>query len=206
MELLSLMKCIRSDEELVEQFVTGTRDDAERAFESLVRRHGPLVMGICRQVLSRHQDAEDAFQATFLVVARKARGIRDRRVFGPWLCEVAYRTAIRMKSRARLRPRLLRMADREASVGGPESAAARRELRLHVRAELESLPEKYRFLVEQCYLEGKTNQEVALLLDRPVGTIKGWLSRARGMLRQRLSGAVVDRDDFGDRAGAARRA
>jgi RNA polymerase sigma factor (sigma-70 family) len=206
MEFLSSMERFRNDEQLVEQFVTGTRDEMEQAFELLVKRHGPVVMGICRQVLDRHQDAEDAFQATFLALARKASAIRDRRVLGSWLCEVAYRTAIKMKSRGRIRPVLLRMAEREASAGGPEGAAVRRELRLHLRAELDSLPEKYRFLVVQCYLEGKTTQEVARLLDRPVGTIKGWLSRARGMLRERLSGTSLEWDDMEDRAGTARRA
>jgi RNA polymerase sigma factor (sigma-70 family) len=200
------MKCIRTDEELIEQFVTGTRDDAEKAFELLVKRHGPMVMGVGRQVLGRHQDAEDAFQATFLVLARKASTIRDRRVLGCWLYEVAHRIAIRMRSRTRLRPLLEEMVEREASVGGPEMAAVRKELRLHLHAELDSLPETYRFLVVQCYLEGKTNQEVAQLLDRPIGTIKGWMSRARGMLRERLSGTGLELDDLGDRAGEAPRA
>jgi RNA polymerase sigma-70 factor (ECF subfamily) len=200
------MRCIRTDDQLIEQFVTGTRVDAEEAFESLVSRHGPVVMGICRQVLNRHQDAEDAVQATFLVLARKASTIRDRRALVSWLYEVAYRIALKMRYRARYRPGLLKLADRQESGGEPLSAAVKRELRLQIRAELESLPETYRFLLEQCYLEGKTNREVARVLDRPVGTIKGWLWRARGMLRERLSGTALDPDDFGDREGEVRRA
>lgn len=196
------MRCRRSDEQLIEKFVTGTRDDAEEAFGVLVKRHGPMVMGVARQVLGRHQDAEDAFQATFLSLARKASTIRNRRVLGCWLYEVAYRIAIRMRTRVRPRPSLQDMAEREHQVGGPESVAIRKELRVHLRAELDSLPETYRFLVVQCYLEGRTNQEVAELLDRPVGTIKGWLSRARGMLRERLSGTGLELDELDDlRAG-----
>jgi len=157
-----------------------------------------MVMGLCRQVLYRHEDAEDAFQATFLILARKASAIRDRRVLGRWLCEVAYRTAIRMRSRARLHSVLLEMTEREAPAAGPELDAIREEARLHLCAGLDSLPEAYRFLVVQCYLEGKSNQEVAQLLGRPVGTIKGWLSRARGMLRERLSGTALELDAVAD--------
>jgi RNA polymerase sigma-70 factor (ECF subfamily) len=109
-----------------------------------------------------------------------------------------------MRSRARLQPTLPPLTEPEAPDGGPEIAAVRKELRLHLRAELDSLPETYRFLVVQYYLEGKTSQEVAQLLDRPVGTIKGWLSRARGMLRQQLSGTAREWDHLRDRAGEAR--
>src|SRR5262245_50729398 len=122
------MKCIRSDEQLIEQFVTGTRDDAEKAFGLLVKRHGPMVMGVGRQILSRHQDAEDAFQATFLVLARKASTIRNRRILGCWLYEVAYRIALRMRSRARHQPPLQDLAEPVTLVGEPESVALRKEL------------------------------------------------------------------------------
>jgi RNA polymerase sigma-70 factor (ECF subfamily) len=197
------MRCSRSDEQLIEQFVTGTRDDADEAFGLLVNRHGPMVMGVGRQILGRHQDAEDAFQATFLTLARKASTIRNRRVLGYWLYEVAHRIAIRMRARARRQTSLQDMDWREESSGEPEGAAFRNELRLHLFAELDSLPETYRFLVVQCYLEGKTNRELARLLDRPIGTIKGWLSRARGILRERLSGTDLGPDALGDRTIAA---
>jgi RNA polymerase sigma-70 factor (ECF subfamily) len=200
------MKCIRTDEQLIEEFLTGTHDEAEDAFGLLVKRHGPMVMGVGRQVLGRNQDVEDAFQATFLALARKASTIRNRRLLGCWLYEVAYRIAIRMRSRVRLQPVPRGMAGREATMVGPEIAAARKELELHVRAEVDSLPETYRFLVVQCYFEGRSNQEMAELLDRPVGTIKGWLSRARGMLRERLSRTGLEEDDLRDRASGARRA
>ncbi len=92
------MKPIRSDEQLIDTFLTGEKGESETAFETLVRRHGPMVLGVCRQVLRRDQDAEDAFQATFIVLARKAGSIHNRDVLGCWLYEVAHRTAIRRES------------------------------------------------------------------------------------------------------------
>ncbi len=93
------MKTIRSDGQLIDQFLTGQKEDSESAFETLVKRHGPMVLGVCRHVLNRVQDAEDAFQATFFALARKAGTIRDREIVGCWLHEVAYRTAIRARER-----------------------------------------------------------------------------------------------------------
>jgi RNA polymerase sigma factor (sigma-70 family) len=183
---------IRTDEQLIEQFLAGVRDEAESAFEVLVRRHGPMVMGVCRQVLNRHQDAEEAFQATFLALARKAGTIQNRGVLGCWLYEVAHRSAVRVRVQAARRRWLPRMTDGAAEPGEPEAAAIRNELRPILDAELDRLPEKYRTLVIQCYLEGKTNEEVARLLHCPIGTVKGRLSRARGMLRQRLSQTGLD--------------
>jgi RNA polymerase sigma factor (sigma-70 family) len=201
------MKSVRTDEQLIEQFVTGTRDTREKAFEILVKRHGPMVMGVCRQVLDRHQDAEDAFQTTFLALARKAGAIQNRRLLGPWLYEVAHRTALRTRVRvSRHRCFGLGTDEREASDAGPEIKAGHSELRLHLGAEVDALPESYRFLVVQCYLQGKTNQEVARLLGRRVGTIKARLSRAREMLRVRLNGTGLDLNHVADRAGDARRA
>ena len=94
------MKTIRSDGQLIDQFLTGEKEESESAFETLVKRHGPMVLGVCRHVLSRVQDAEDAFQATFLVLARKAGTIRDREILGCWLHEVAYRIAMRARRAA----------------------------------------------------------------------------------------------------------
>ncbi|MGB0069010.1 MAG: sigma factor, partial [Isosphaeraceae bacterium] len=93
------MKPIRSDEQLIDQFLTGQKENSESAFETLLKRHGPMVLGVCRHVLRRDQDAEDAFQATFLVLARKAGTIHNREILGCWLHEVAYRTAIRARER-----------------------------------------------------------------------------------------------------------
>jgi len=194
-------KCIRSDEQLIDQFLTGARDDAENAFEVLVKRHGPMVMGVCRHILYRHQDAEDAVQTTFMTLARKAGAIRDRRVLAHWLHEVAHRIAIRMKARVSRLPALTDTADQDTSGGGPESAAVWKELGLLLHAEVDRLPKRYRALVVHCYLEGKTNREVARRFDCPIGTVKGQLSRAREMLRKRLSCTEMDPDYVGDRAG-----
>ena len=127
------MKPIRSDEQLIDQFLTGQKEDSESAFETLVKRHGPMVLGVCRHVLRRDQDAEDAFQATFLVLARKAGTIHNREILGCWLYEVAYRTAIRARERrARSTPRM-EIQEVAESHSGPENAASRNELRLLLR-------------------------------------------------------------------------
>jgi RNA polymerase sigma factor (sigma-70 family) len=201
MEPPTVTKCNRSDEQLIDQFLTGARDDAETAFEILVKRHAPMVLGTCRQVLYRHQDAEDAVQTTFMMLARKAGAIRDRKALAPWLYEVAYRIAIRMRARVSRLPALLESTDRETSGGESESAAAWKELGLLLHAEVDRLPESYRTLVVHCYLDGETNREVARRLNCPVGTIKGRLSRARQMLRRRLSCTELDPNHVGDRAG-----
>jgi RNA polymerase sigma factor (sigma-70 family) len=189
------MKPIRSDEQLIDQFLTGVKEDSESAFETLVKRHGPMVFGVCRQVLRRDQDAEDAFQATFLVLARKAGTIHNREILGCWLHEVAYRTAIRArKRRARSTP-WMEIQEVAESHSGPENHASRNELRLLLRAEVDGLPAKYRSPVLHTYMEGMSNEQVAQLLRCPVGTIKGRLSRARELLRARLSGRGLDSDE-----------
>ena len=195
------MKPIRSDEQLIDQFLTGQKEDSESAFETLVKRHGPMVLGVCRHVLRRDQDAEDAFQATFLVLARKAGTIHNREILGCWLHEVAYRTAIRARERrARSTPRM-EIQEVAESHSGPENAASRNELRLLLRAEVDGLPGKYRSLVLHTYMEGKSNEQVARLLRCPVGTVKGRLSRARDLLRGRLSRRGWDQDEVRYRWG-----
>jgi RNA polymerase sigma factor (sigma-70 family) len=201
MEPPTVTKCIRSDEQLIDQFLTGPRDDAADAFEVLMKRHAPMVMGVCRHILYRYQDAEDAVQTTFMMLARNAGTIRDRRVLAPWLHEVAHRIAIRMKARVSRLPALLDTADRETSGSGPESTAAWKEFGLLLHAEVDRLPKGYRALVVHCYLEGETNLEVARRLNCPVGTVKGRLFRAREMLRRRLSRTELDLEHVGDRAG-----
>jgi len=195
------MKPIRSDEQLIDQFLTGQKEDSESAFETLLKRHGPMVFGVCRHVLRRDQDAEDAFQATFLVLARKAGTIHNREILGCWLYEVAYRTAIRARERrARSTPRM-EIPEVAESHSGPENAAGRNELRLLLRAEVDGLPAKYRSLVLHTYMEGKSNEQVARLLRCPVGTVKGRLSRARDLLRARLSRRGWDQDEVRYRWG-----
>jgi len=177
------------DEELLHQFLEGDAEASEDAFRSLVCRHGPMVMGVCRHVLHQDHDAEDAFQATFLTLSRKAGTIRDRRVLAAWLYEVAYRIAVRARAgSARRRQQEKEGMAMTATTFKPEqeNQAAWNELRPVLHDEVNRLPEKYRLPVILSYLEGRTNEEVATLLDWPVGTVKGRLSRARDMLRSRL--------------------
>jgi RNA polymerase sigma factor (sigma-70 family) len=175
----------QTDEMLIEQYLTCEPDEADSAFKALVTRHGPMVMGVCRQVTSHHQDAEDAFQATFLTLARKARAIRNRRVVGAWLHAIAHRTASRTRAQS-ARSRTMVASGVEIAREGGADDYDRSKLRLTVRAELDRLPEKYRTPAIQFYLEGKSCEDAARILGRPVGTIKGQLSRARALLRNRL--------------------
>jgi RNA polymerase sigma factor (sigma-70 family) len=181
---------VLSDGILLERYLTGADADAQDAFQALVVRHGPMVLGICRHVLNEEHEAEDAFQATFLVLAQKGSTIRNRNVLAGWLHEVAHRIAIK----ARVSVVRRRTLERQAMAMSPptiepdkqDEAAAWNELRPVLHAEVDRLPEKYRLPVILCYLEGKTNEEVAELLQWPVGSVKGRLSRARELLRSRL--------------------
>ena len=179
-----------SDEELLDQFLDGDGESSEEAFRAIVARHGPLVMGVCRHALHHEHDAEDAFQATFLTLSRKADTIRDRRVLPSWLYEVAYRLAIRARaSTARRREQEERGAvlGVEATSPDQEKSVALNDLQPALHDEVNRLPEKYRLPIILTYLEGKSNEEVAELLEWPVGTVKGRLFRARTLLRSRLT-------------------
>jgi RNA polymerase sigma factor (sigma-70 family) len=182
---------VLADEDLVEQFLRGDQIVAGDAFMALVERHGPMVLGICRLVLDQEADAEDAFQATFLVLARKAASIRNRAVLAAWLHEVANRTAIKARvNKVRRRSLERQSVSMLPSRIVPDRAhhdAAWNELRPVLHDEVRRLPDKYRIPVILSYLEGKTNEEVAELLQWPVGTVKGRLSRARELLRSRLT-------------------
>jgi RNA polymerase sigma factor (sigma-70 family) len=175
----------QTDEQLIELFLAGAPDETESAFKVLMKRHGPIVMRVCRLFL-RHQDAEDAFQATFFALACKARTIRNPRVLRSWLCGVASRTAMRLRTQAIRHRSLLPLRGEEVSPAEAESHVIRDELRLMMRSELNRLPDLYRAPVVHCYLEGKTNEEAARFMGCPVGTVKGRLWRARWMLRGRL--------------------
>jgi RNA polymerase sigma factor (sigma-70 family) len=195
------MKPSRSDEQLIDEFLNGKKEESESAFETLVKRHGPMVLGICLHVLRRNHDAEDAVQATFLVLARKAGSIHNREVLAYWLRGVAVRIALRAREcRARSTPGS-EIEEVEDSRSGPEHAVSRNELRLILRAEIDGLPATYRALVLHTYMEGKSNEQVARLLECPVGTVKGRLSRARDLLRARLCRRGWDQDDFRYRWG-----
>ncbi|OAI50294.1 hypothetical protein AYO44_05770 [Planctomycetaceae bacterium SCGC AG-212-F19] len=176
----------KPDGDLLAQFIAG-RDAS--AFAELVRRHGPMVLRVCRRVLGNSHDAEDAFQATFLVLVKKASLIGRRDLLGNWLYGVAYRVALQVRqdvASARAHDQSTdpaSVAERDA----PTADAGWRELRPVLDAEVQRLPEKYRAPVILCYLQGKTNEEAAQQLAWPTGTVKIRLSRAREMLRQRLT-------------------
>jgi RNA polymerase sigma factor (sigma-70 family) len=172
------------DGQLLRRFVA---HGDQAAFELLVWRHGPMVLGLCRRVLRDRHEAEDAFQATFLVLARRAAAIARPGSVGSWLYKVAYRVALRERAGQRRRDRFERpaaellLADRHAV--DPE----RGELRAVIDEELARLPDKYRAPVVLCYLEGRTNEEAARQLGSPTGTIKTRLARARRLLADRLA-------------------
>ncbi len=171
-----------SEGSLLERFLL--RGD-EVAFEALVARHGPLVLGVCRRLLRDPSDVEDAFQATFLVLVRKARSIRDRELLGPWLYGVAYRVALRSRiARSRRKERESVLSGQEADSG--EQEPGWRELRPVIDEEVARLPERYRAAVVLCYLQGLTHHEAAGRLGCPVGTVRSRLSRGRERLRMRL--------------------
>jgi RNA polymerase sigma factor (sigma-70 family) len=172
-----------TDGQLLEAFVS-RRDEA--AFEAVVNRHGPLVLGVCRRVLRHVHDAEDAFQATFLVLARKAGSIAARDRLAGWLYGVAYHTALKARAaRARRGGRESQVPD----MPEPESTgeAAWEDLQPLLDQELSRLPEKYRLPVILCDLEGRTHKEAAQALGWPVGTLSGRLARARKSLAGRLT-------------------
>jgi RNA polymerase sigma factor (sigma-70 family) len=181
---------IHDDEQLIELFLDEAPDEADAAFAALVTRHRPAVMSVCRRVLDRREDAEDAAQETFVVFIRSAGKIRNRRMLGPWLHSVAYRVAMEMKTRSARCRELHGRARDGVSHRRAEDAAAFGELQQIVHDEVHELPEDYRTLVVHSYLEGRSNEEVARLVGCPIGTVKGRLWRARGMLRRRLSRRV----------------
>jgi RNA polymerase sigma factor (sigma-70 family) len=173
-----------TDAHLLEHFLA-YRDEA--AFAALVHRHGPMVLGVCRRVARHSQDAEDAFQATFLVLVRKAASIATPERLANWLYGVAYNTALKARAAASRRRR------REKQVTEmPEPAMAEQEpwsddLQTFLDRELSRLPDKYRVALVLCDLEGKTQKEAAQLLGCPEGSLSSRLSRARTMLAKRLS-------------------
>ena len=171
------------DRDLLERFL-GRGDSA--AFAALVRRHGPTVLGVCRRILNNAHDAEDAFQATFLVLVRKGRSIAKRDALGSWLYGVAYRVALKARAAAlRRRDHETRAASRAEEQRQPGGTAD--DLRPIIDEEVNRLPDKYRQPVVLCYLEGKTYQEAARLLGWPAGTAAVRLARARELLRTRLA-------------------
>ncbi len=174
-----------TDVQLLERYLGRSDHGAEAAFEALVKRHGPMVLGVCRGELNDMHAAEDAFQATFLILARKARSIRKGGSLASWLYGVARRVARRART-ARVRRiaherRGALMAD-HPSLYDHDPA----ELVPEIQEEVDRLPGKYREPIILCYLEGLTHEEAASQLRIPVGTVKIRLSRGRERLRGRL--------------------
>ncbi len=173
-----------SDGQLLGCFVA-ERDEA--AFEALVRRHGPMVLGVCRRVLRHEADAEDAFQATFLVLARKAAAVGRRELLGNWLYGVAHRTALDARAAAARRRAWERQVSPMPEPEAKGGAEAGPDLRPLLDEELSRLPDKYRVPVVLCDLEGRTRRDVARQLGVPVGTLSGRLTTARRALARRLA-------------------
>jgi RNA polymerase sigma factor (sigma-70 family) len=172
-----------SDAHLLRQFI---EQHDEAAFAALTRRHGPMVMAVCLRVAHNRQDAEDAFQATFLVLVRKAASIASRHLLGNWLYGVAYNTALKARAAA------VKRRSREKQVTDmPEPAMAEPErwhdLLPHLDQELTRLPDKYRIPIVLCDLEGKTHKQAAEQLGCPEGSLSSRLSRARAMLAKRMT-------------------
>src|SRR5262249_16415781 len=187
----SLMRCLRatalraddgpSDWQLLQRFVNGRE---EAAFETVIRRHAPLVFGVCRRVLGNLQDAEDAFQATFLVLLRKASSLDRRRPLSNWLYGVAHPTP------REARPAAARGRRKEPHMEPPAQATpddVMRESLTLLDQELSRLPDKYRAPLVLCELQGKTRKEAARLLGGPEGPVAGRLARARALLARRLT-------------------
>src|SRR5262245_2202167 len=175
----------QGDELLLDRFVAA-RDEA--AFAEIVRRHGPAVLGLCRRALGDEHAAEDAFQATFLVLARKAASVRRGQALAAWLYRVAHRIAA--EARASARRRAAREQPLPESGSAVEAPSVPDEARLVAEA-VARLPERYRAPVVLCYLEGHSNTEAARELGWPVGTVKATLSRARQRLRRWLDARDV---------------
>jgi RNA polymerase sigma factor (sigma-70 family) len=171
-----------SEGDLLEQFITKADDTA---FAALVSRHGPMVLGVCRRILRDEHDVEDAFQATFLVLVRRASSIRDRGLVSNWLYGVAHRVAVRAKANAARRHRHEQTGIALDPAGDHKPPLD--DLAAILDQELSRLPESLRAPVLYCYLEGLTHDEAALKLGCPVGTVRSRMSRARALLERRLT-------------------
>jgi RNA polymerase sigma factor (sigma-70 family) len=172
-----------TDGQLLECFVS-RREPA--ALEGLVRRHGPMVWGVCRRILQNHHEAEDAFQATFLVLVRRASSIRCRAKVGNWLYGVAHQTALKARAnRAKRKSREAQVIDMPEPVAAEQDSWS--DLQPVLDQELSRLPERYRTVIVLCDLEGRSGKEASRQLGLPQGTVASRLARAREMLGKRLA-------------------
>jgi RNA polymerase sigma factor (sigma-70 family) len=180
-----------SDGQLLQRYLTAPDGAFQAAFTALVGRHGPMVLRVCRQVLGDSHDAQDAFQATFLVLIRKAGSVRKVDSLASWLHRVAFRCAVRTRADASRR----RVHERRGvamRATGAECEGVRAESWSELHEEVARLPERYREPVVLCYLEGLTTEAAALRLGCPRGTVLSRLSRARERLRARLARRGLD--------------
>ncbi|HEY2159607.1 MAG TPA: sigma-70 family RNA polymerase sigma factor, partial [Isosphaeraceae bacterium] len=174
-----------SDRELLERFLSRHGPGAEAGFAALVERHGPMVLRVCRDVLRDSADADDAFQATFLILSRRAAAIRRRESVGPWL----YGVALRVARCALRRTARRRESERRGAAMRPAAEVAeidRLDAAPLLHEEVRRLSEAHRAPVVLCYFEGLTHEQAAGQLGWPVGTVRSRLARARDMLRSRL--------------------
>lgn len=171
-----------TDGQLLELFLAQQDEDA---FAALVQRHGPMVLGVCRRIVGNDADAEDAFQATFIVLVRKASSIQPRERVGNWLYGVAYRTALMLRTSNRKRQQREQSLEDSlpAAVSAAEPEADWQPLLDH---EISRLPDKYRLPVVLCELEGRSRKDAARQLNLPEGTLSSRLATARKRLSQRL--------------------
>ena len=191
-----------TDGQLLERFATDADEVAELAFSALVERHEAMVWRVCLAIVRDEHEAEDAFQATFLVLVRKARSLWVRDSLGPWLHQVACRTASCLRTTViRRRKHEQRCAEKDAARSVEVGTPLDPDLDAAVHEEVNRLPEKYRAPVVLCDLEGRTHQEAARSLGWPIGTVKSRQSQGRRLIRDRLvrrglglaaAGAVVE--------------
>jgi RNA polymerase sigma factor (sigma-70 family) len=191
-----------TDGQLLERFATGAREVAELAFSALVERHEAMVWRVCLAILRDEQDAEDAFQATFLVLLGKARSLWVRHTLAPWIHQVAYRTACCLRRTIiRRRKHERRCAARNATCSVEVGTSRDLDRDAAIHEEVNRLPDKYRAPVVLCDLEGRTHQEAARFMGWPIATVKSRQLRGRNLIRVRLmrrglgpavAGAVVE--------------
>ena len=197
----TLASCLRSmfvhrhfqglrDSALLRRFVATQDGDA---FVALMRRHGPMILGLARRVVRDHQLAEDVLQATFSVLAKKARAISRRESLPAWLHSVAFRLALRACKTRRCSLEAEALAPTASSIDPLDDLSAREYLTI-LDEELQKLPEKYRLPLILCHLEGLSQEEAAKRLDVSPGSLKGKLERGRARLRLRLAKRGLDAD------------